>query len=282
MKQQSPVDVTVIIPCYNDGPYINEAVDSILKQSSLPKKIIIIDDGSQQETLDVLTKIESPLIEICYQENKGVCSARNVAIGMAATDYILTLDADDYFEPTFLEKAYAIISTLEDVAAVCCYYQRFCKDKLIGGVVKPLGGSVENFLVQNNGLGNALFRKSCWQEVNGYDVSFDKGYEDWDFWISILNKGWKMYVLTEVLFNYRIKEESRDQTAVSLYNKELKMKIYEKHKEVYLEYIDRVYAQLIFKNQESKRKNAKLKNSKEYLLGALIMRLLRYFKNKLN
>ncbi|GAK93159.1 glycosyltransferase [Nonlabens ulvanivorans] len=272
-------NTTVVIPCYNDGPYINQAVNSVLKQSLLPEKIIIIDDGSQEDTLDVLRKIESPLVEIDYQENSGVCSARNRAIEMAATDYILTLDADDYFEPTFLEKAHAIISTQEDIAAVCCYYQRFNKSKLVGEVVKPLGGSVENFLVQNNGLGNALFRKSCWEEVNGYDMSFDKGYEDWDFWISMLKNGWKMYVIPELLFKYRIKETSRDQSASSQHDQELKLKIYNKHEDLYVKHANQVYAQLVFKNNLLKNKITKTQNSIDHKIGASLLKPLRFVKS---
>ncbi|WP_162533571.1 glycosyltransferase family 2 protein [Dokdonia sp. Dokd-P16] len=282
MKEPAPVDITVIIPCYNDGIYINDAVNSVLHQSLLPEKIIIIDDGSDEDTLQILKKIQSPLVQIIYQENTGVCGARNRAIKEATTSLILTLDADDYFEQTFIEKAYQVISTQEKIGVVCSYYEGFRTNGALTAVIKPLGGQVHNFLVQNNGVASALFRKSCWEAVNGYDVSFDKGYEDWDFWISILKNDWEMHVIPELLFKYRIKDKSRDQIAVALYNKELKMKIYDKHKDVYLEYIDRVYAQLIFKNQESMKNIVKLKNSKEYVLGNFILSPLKYFKNKLN
>lgn len=278
MKETSIVGITVIIPCYNDGVYINGALDSVLNQTLLPEKIIIIDDGSNEETLKILREIQSPIVQIIYQENTGVCTARNRAIDNATTEYILTLDADDYFERTFIEKAFDIISSQANVGVVCCYYQGFKIDNLLTAIIKPLGGLVNNFLVQNNGVASALFRKFCWEEVNGYDVSFDKGYEDWDFWISILKNGWEMYVVPEVLFKYRIKDVSRDQTAVAHYDQELKMKLYDKHKEVYQKYAKQVYALLIYKNNKLKNTIVKIKESKAYRLGSVILSPIRFLK----
>ncbi len=272
-------NTTVVIPCFNDGLYINEAVNSILNQTVLPEKIIIIDDGSREETWDILKKIKSPLVQVIYQENTGVCGARNRAIEAATTDFILTLDADDYYEPTFLEKAHQVISSQEGIAAVCCYYQGFTENKIFKEIIQPLGGYVNNFLVQNNGVASALFRKSCWEQVNGYDTNFDKGYEDWDFWISILKNDWNMHVIPEVLFKYRIKNVSRDQTAVALYDQELKMTIYKKHKELYQEQAQQVYASLTYKNGILKDKIAKTQNTLNYRLGASLLKPLRFVKN---
>jgi glycosyltransferase involved in cell wall biosynthesis len=279
MSRQSPSDITVIIPCYNDGNYIEQALQSILDQTLLPKEIIIIDDGSDQLTLDVLKRHTHPNLQIIYQENRGVCHARNRGIALAKTEFILTLDADDYFKPTFIEKAFKLISTSADVAAVCSYYQGFNKDKMVTDIIKPLGGGVSNFLVKNNGAASALFRKICWEQVSGYDTNFDKGYEDWDFWISILKKGWKMHVIPEVLFTYRIKDVSRDQKAVALYDQELKMTIFKKHKSLYLENLDQVFPELVYKNGRLKNKISKIQNTWEYRLGRSLLKPLRFVKN---
>ena len=275
-------NTTVVIPCFNDGVYINKALKSVLNQTLLPEKIIIIDDGSNEETLKILREIQSPLVQIIYQGNTGVCGARNRAIDEVTTEFILTLDADDYFELTFIEKAFDVISSQANVGVVCCYYQGFKIDNSLTAVIKPLGGLVNNFLVQNNGVASALFRKSCWEEVNGYDVSFDKGYEDWDFWISILKNGWEIKVLPEVLFKYRIKDISRDQTAVALYDQELKLKLYDKHKEVYQEHAEQVHAALIYKNSKLKNKIINTQNTLDYRLGASFLKPIRFVKNLFN
>lgn len=272
---------TVVIPCYNDGAYIKQAIKSVCNQSLPPDKIIIVDDGSEQKTRNILKSINNPLVQIVYQENQGVCNARNTAIDMATTDYILTLDADDYFEPTFLEKAFTILNTKDHVAAVCSYYKGFNDRKSLSEVVQPLGGTIQNFLVKNNGVASALFRKTCWKQVGGYDPNFDKGFEDWDFWISILKHDWKMETIPEVLFRYRIKNESRDQTAVALYDAKLRVQLFNKHKSTYLTHFDKVYHQLIYKSDRQKNTILKRERSIEYRIGSKILSTIRYIKQLL-
>lgn len=270
--------VTAIIPCYNDGGNIQEALDSLVTQTVLPDKIIIIDDGSDKETLEILKNIENPLVEIIFQENCGVCVARNVGIFKAQTSYILTLDADDRFEPEFIEKAVHILFKNNAVGVVCCYYKEFGSGSVNPDVIMPKGGSARDFLVKNNGLGNALFRKQCWEEVKGYDVAFKKGYEDWDFWLSILKNNWTMEVIKEPLFWYRKKLFSRDTMAVFKYDYELRIQLFEKHRDVYLENFDTFTRQVIYKNIDTKRQLKKTKDTLDYRLGHTILNPLRRIK----
>jgi glycosyltransferase involved in cell wall biosynthesis len=280
MTQKS--NTTVVIPCYNDGRYIEEALDSILRQSLLPEQIIIIDDGSDPATLKVLKKLNDPLLKIVYQENQGVCSARNRGFEMATTEFILTLDADDYFESTFLEKAVTVLHSDSKFAGVCCHYQKHINHKLIDDVIQPLGGRVQDFLVKNNGVGNSLIRKECWEQVGGYDVNFKNGYEDWDFWISILANGWELYVIPEVLFNYRIKKISRDQLAIAQFDIKLRQAIYNKHKELYNRNFESVYFQMIAQNNKLRNTTLNTRQSKDYRLGSFLLKPIRFVKNLIN
>jgi glycosyltransferase involved in cell wall biosynthesis len=279
MSRQSPSDITVIIPCYNDGKYVEQAFQSILDQTLLPKEIIIIDDGSYQLTLDVLKTLVHPILKIIHQENRGVCHARNRGIALAKTEFILTLDSDDYFDPTFIEKSLEILQRDREVGVVCSYYQKYKNNKPFEDVIKPHGGKVADFLVKNNGAASALFRKICWEQVSGYDTNFDKGYEDWDFWISILKNNWKMHVIPETLFKYRIKDTSRDQMAVAFYDKQLRTAIYNKHKSVYLEHSDRVFSELIYKNGRLIHKVMRVQDTIDYRLGKTLLKPLRFVKN---
>jgi hypothetical protein len=237
----------------------------------LPKEIIIIDDGSEQLTLDLLKTITHPILKIVYQENMGVCHARNRGIELAETEFILTLDADDYFEPTFIEKAVKVLASNDHVAMVCCYYRKFYEDIQSDEVIKPKGGGLNSFLVSNNGIASGLFKKESWESVNGYDNDFKEGYEDWDFNISILVDHKKMYIIEEVLYHYRIKSNSRDKRAFENYDLQLRTKLLEKHKELYRKNSINIIKHFMYTNSMLRMDVVKSKKSIEYRLGAYLL-----------
>lgn len=275
-------NVTVIIPCFNDGKFIIEAVNSILNQTIKADKIIIIDDGSEQETKNILKTINPTNVEIIHQENQGVCKARNRGINLAITDYILTLDADDYFEPSFIEKAVEILNNNSNIGVVGSYVKVLKYDEVEPDIRKPLGGIITNFLVKNNAMASLLFRKQCWVEVSGYDEKMVNGYEDWEFWIAILKNNWEMYIIPEVLFNYRIKKKSRDTVALQEYDFELRSYIFSKHKELYKEYFDFYVTELIRQNSVLRNNVNKVKKSIDYKIGRLFLTPIRFLKRIVN
>lgn len=272
-------NVTVIIPCFNDGKYIMKALQSIYIQTLLPEKIIIVDDGSNAETKKVLKNIKHSSVEIIYQENKGVSNARNTAIELAQTDYILNLDADDYFEPSFIEKAVDVLKNNNQVVAVSSYCRAFNNDKTIE-IIKPLGGKLKDFIVINNGRASSMFLKKSWEAVGGFDEKMHEGYEDWEFWIAILEQEGTMHIIKEVLSHYRIKNTSRDQKALENYDFELRKYIYLKHKVIYETYFDFYVFQLLIQNSLLRNSLNKAKNSIEFNLGKFILKPFRLFKNK--
>lgn len=275
-------NVTVIIPCYNDGKFILEALHSVLNQTLKAEKIIIVDDGSNIETKTVLETIKMDTVTIIYQENRGVSHARNKAINLAETAYILNLDADDYLEPTFLEKAADILNNNKQVAVVSSYCRNFVGKGTEVEIIKPLGGEVKNFIVKNNGRANSLFRKQCWVDVGGYDENMLKGYEDWEFWIAILKNNWSMHIIKEVLMHYRIKAVSRDQIALSKFDFELRKYIFNKHKELFKAHFDFYALEILRRNSVLKNNVFIAKNSIDYKIGELILKPLRLIKRKIN
>lgn len=278
--------VSIIVPCYNQAKYLDEALQSVLDQTYIYWECIVVNDGS----LDFTEKIAKKWVEkdsrfhYIYQENKGVSAARNHAISLTRNDYILNLDADDCFEPTFIEKAVQILNENETVGVVGCWYKVFENKKTDNTVIKPLGGEVENFLFKNNGLGNSMYRKKCWEIVSGYDEKMIKGYEDWDFWIGILSNQWIMYIIEEVLFNYRVKPISRHIIAKTYFDFELRKYIFLKHKEVFLKNYELFSLQLIAENSKMRSENKFIKSSINYRIGTIVLNPLRIFnviKNKL-
>lgn len=270
-------NVTVVIPCFNDVNYIIEALNSILNQTLKVKEIIIVDDGSENETKKFLETISIDNVKIIYKENEGVSIARNLAISMANTEYILCLDADDFFESTYVEKAVKVLNKKPDIGIVGCYYNAFRNDK--SEIVKTRGGELKEFLIRNRGLGNSMFRKKCWEMASGYDETMLKGYEDWEFSINILSNNWKMHIIKEVLFNYRLKVVSRDVTALKNHDFELRKHMLSKHRQVYLDNFDYCMINLVKENCNLRKSTAKLNNSLDYKIGEIILSPLRFVKN---
>ena len=274
--------VTAIIPCYNDGAYVLKALDSLLNQTMLPEKIIIIDDGSDNETVNVLKSVKNKIVEIIFQNNQGVCAARNNGIEKATTSYILTLDADDYVENSFIEKAFLELDNNLNIAAVGSYVKTLTNDKIDTKILKPLGGRLKDFLWKNNATSCCLFRKKCWKEVGGYDENMLKGYEDWEFWVAILSRGWELKIIPEPLFIYRKKNISRDKTASYFHDYELRTYILQKHKESFKKYFEFYCSELLRLNMQLRSEKLKIKNSYEYKIGEAILKPIKKLKNLLS
>lgn len=201
--------VGVVIPCFNHGQYIDKAISSIREQTFSDHEILVIDDGSTDRfTISKLKEFESGGIRIINQKNSGTVNARNVGINMLKNPYILPLDADDYFEKTFLEKAVRMLDENAEMGLVSSYIRLFGD---LDFTVKPEGGGVENFLLKPNACGSSLFRRICWEQAKGYNSNMAHGYEDWDFWLNITKRGWTAGIIPEELFYYRrILSKSRD------------------------------------------------------------------------
>ena len=270
-------NTTAIIPCYNDGQYIVESLQSLYDQTLLPEKIIVVDDGSDAITKKILNAINHPLVQVIYQENKGVSAARNHAIRIAQTEYILNLDADDYYEPTFLEKTVAVFHQDQEVVAVSSYCRIFRAQTTIE-IIEPQGGRLKNFIVKNQSRANATFTKKAWLAVGGFDEKMKEGYEDWEFWIAILKLGGTIHVIQEVLSHYRIKKDSRDQNALKKHDFELRNYIFLKHKEVYHEHLDFYIGELLRQNSLLRNSVHKSKKSIDYTIGEIILKPLRAIK----
>jgi glycosyltransferase involved in cell wall biosynthesis len=200
--------VSVVMPCYNLGSYLDEAVNSVLRQSMQDFEIIIVNDGSSDEyTIRLLSDYNVPKVRIFQIENRGPGGARNYGISRARAPYILCLDPDDIIEQRCLEKALRVLEEKPEVGIASFWYRNFGEGD---GGCSPDSCTLEDILIDNKICGGCMFRKSAWQAVGGYDEKL-VGYEDWDLWINILARGYKCYVIREVLFNYRIRKDSKVQ-----------------------------------------------------------------------
>jgi glycosyltransferase involved in cell wall biosynthesis len=199
--------VSIIIPCYNDWQYVEQAVDSALNQTYAYKEVIVIDDGSDTKTKAVLKSLEHKITKLITQENQGQSAARNAGIKEAEGEYNLVLDSDDFFETSFCEKAVVVFENEIDVKLVSCEANLiFDNDKTT--IYRPIGGTINEFLYNNSALGTSLFRKEDCLLYGGYDESMREGFEDWEFFIRLLKYKGNAVIIQEPLYNYRKRSNS--------------------------------------------------------------------------
>ncbi|HEY0684640.1 MAG TPA: glycosyltransferase [Steroidobacter sp.] len=124
--QHAPrASISVIVPSFNSARFIGEALDSILAQSLQPEQIVVVDDGSTDDTADVVRRYKDRRIQYIRKEHGGISSARNVGLDAARGEYISFLDADDRWRPIFLETMHAYLSEDPTVASVFSNFVRF-------------------------------------------------------------------------------------------------------------------------------------------------------------
>ncbi len=266
--------VSIIIPCFNDAKYVTKAVQSALDQTYLNKEIIVVDDGSNYVTKKVLKELEPKLNLLITQDNKGTSAARNTGIEAATGEFILVLDSDDYFEPQFCEKSIKIFQDREDVKIVTCYTNWF-QNKNGSKIFRPKGGDLKDILINNAAMGSAIFRRRDWEKIGGYDESMVKGYEDWEFYLRILKSGGCIYVIPEVLFNYRNKKKSRNKIA-NLKKYELMEYIYIKHEQLYKQHFSYFISEWLDSVKKSEAFKQQVMDSTDYKVGNKILKPFRY------
>lgn len=244
--------VSIVIPCYNAGRLLHEAVNSALAQTYPHVEVVIVDDGSTDpETREILRTATWPRTRIFHQENAGPAAARNRAISHAAGAFILPLDADDRIDPTYVEKALAVIEERPEVGVVYCRAIKFGAES---GPWQLPPYNLRELVIDNVVFVTALYRKSDWEAVGGYSEGMLSGVEDYEFWIKMLNHGVEIVQLDEFLFHYRVQERSRTtgfqadrSVVVSTYANIFRnnSEFYLKHAEVIFEHRFGLYDELI-------------------------------------
>ena len=223
--------VSVIIPCYNQGQYVDEAVESVLNQTYKDFEIIIVNDGSTEDfTKKLLHNYKKPKARVIHSDNQGLASARNRGIEEAKGEYILPLDADDKIGKEYLEEAVKVLDENPDIGIVYCEAVHFGSQD--GLLVLPKY-SLETLLIGNIIFASAFFKKEHWEKAGGYNINMVYGWEDWDFWLSLIELGLKVYRIPKILFHYRITETSMRNKMTE--NKQFFMRLhaYINHKKLY-------------------------------------------------
>ena len=275
------------MPCYNQGKYVREAIESVLHQTYKNIEIVCVNDASLDNSNDIIQNILSELnpdnfIYINHKENKGVITTRNEAIELATGEYILPLDADDTIEPTYVEKAVNILDENPDVGIVYCWVNNFWKDSK-SQISKWEDFDISKELFLNSIVNTSMYRKSDFLLVGGYKSYMNKGWEDWDLWLSIIKKGFKAHLIKEVLFNYRRKFfDSRSNSAAKSID-HLYRELLRHHTELYINndcFIDRVFNQnyqiLLEKDIKNKKQKRILRRYRKMCIEVVSILIMFY------
>lgn len=234
--------ISVIIPCYNQYEYLLDAVKSVVSSTYKNWEIIIVNDGSTEKTAQEFQDMLKPFdnIILINQKNSGVCAARNNGIIKATGEYILPLDADDKIADTYIEKAVSILEQNPDIGIVYCEAEFFGTGQNKKWNLKP--ATLSNMLIQNRIFPSGIYRKSKFLEVGGYKKEMKLGCEDWDFWLSIIETGTKVYQIPEVLFYYRKQQNERTKQSLRPINYlKIRLNIVKFHNKLYKQFGFKMY-----------------------------------------
>ncbi|MBC7887150.1 MAG: glycosyltransferase family 2 protein [Ferruginibacter sp.] len=275
--------VSIIIPCYNQGAFLEEAIDSVLAQTYRDFEIIVVNDGSGDEhTLAVLNALQKPNTVILHTVNRGVSAARNYGIAHSSGEFILPLDADDRIDTRFLSLAVPLLDQDQQLEIIGTGVEYF--GSVNGTEILPVYHPAQH-LLRNLFFNTSLFRKTGFEKINGYDEAFREGWEDWDMFLRLIDRPEQTFVIQDFLLHYRIKKSSRNADLFLEKKHRVEQQFYCKHIKKYMEHFpepiqvlrDNAYLKEQVENFE--RYKAELSNSLSYRLGNFILGPLKWIKS---
>lgn len=196
--------LSVVIPCYNHGQFVQEALESVFAAGRNDIEVIVVDDGSTDPRTiqEMRTLSRDPRLTLIQQKNQGLAAARNNAISAAAADYLLPLDADNRIRPAYLEHGIAVLDAKPKIGVV------YGDAEYFGARTGPwkVGPFDRERLLEWNYIDAcAVIRREVWEKNGGYRGGMPvMGLEDWDFWLKTYANGWQFEYIPEVLFEYRV------------------------------------------------------------------------------
>lgn len=230
MQPTSNKKVSIIIPCYKYAKYLKECIESVRYQTYPIHEVIVVSDGSPDDTVEVCRQLGVTCVE---KTNGGLSSARNYGIERCTGDYIMCLDADDKLTPAAIEEHMKLIT--DDMTIAQCALMEFGERHVIN-IPNP-NTCLERVMQSNTIFCNAIFPKKAWVEVGGFDESetMRLGYEDWECWIRMLAKGYKVNTSDFIALRYRVHEGQMTQATAHPSRQKLYNYIQKKHKDLYEE-----------------------------------------------
>ena len=197
--------ISVVMSVYNGETYLQAAIDSIFSQTFNDFEFLIINDGSTDNTRDILESLSDPRVRLFNQENIGLTKSLNRGVKQAKGRYIARMDADDISDPHRFEKQFDFLEKNSEYAVVGSFVKVINgRSKIVYTIEKPVGhNEIKEHLKQDNCIahGSALFRKKCLFDVGLYDESI-RTAQDYDLFLRLSEK-YKLANLPEYLYGWR-------------------------------------------------------------------------------
>jgi len=199
--------ISFLVPCHDDGRYLDEAVQSVLAQTCQDFEILVVDDGSTDPaTVRLLDGYQRPRTTVLRSDRRrGLPGARNLALRQAGGELVSALDADDRLRPRFVEAILAAFDADPGLTFCSAWQAAFGAEEWEWRQERC---DLATLLAENTVLPAAPVRREALLAVGGWDERMTDGYEDWDLWLSLVERGHRGHILPEVLFDYRRRADS--------------------------------------------------------------------------
>lgn len=277
MSHQSEPLISVIIPCYNQGNYLAEAIESVLAQTYSNWEAIIVDDGSTDHSAEVAKEYvqKDARVHYIYQSNAGPSAARNNGVKASSGQYIQFLDGDNKLSEQYLNLA---VRYLETHPSCVLFYSRamYFGERSDEFPIRWTG--YEDMLCLNSIDCACCVRRTDFDRVGGFDEQL-RGYEDWEFFIRLLHNHPHVYQSPEYLFSYRVTTSTNHVNAQAAARaKEIRHYIFEKNRTIYEEVFDA--PEIIYSEYYRYRKALDdLRQSQTYRAGQMVLAPIKWLKS---
>lgn len=266
--------ISIIVPCYNQAQYLPETLQSVFDQDLQDWECIIVNDGSPDNTSDVAHEWLKKDSRFVYLEktNGGLSDARNFGIRHSRGKYIQVLDSDDKISKDYTTEAIQVLDENPDVKLVSCRIMLFGDDNQ--ECIMPPYNYYTLLFRRNCFYHSCIYRREDYDKIKvGYNTNMVKGWEDYDFWVSLLDKNDKVITLDKIHFYYRTKQVSMRTLITTEMEDALRLQIFRNHEEKYLAEINPIIQYQQLQHYKS------LADSTQYRLGGMILAPFRYFRN---
>jgi glycosyltransferase involved in cell wall biosynthesis len=244
-KSGGDTTVTIVVPCFNYGRFVRDAVESALRQQVADVQVVVVDDGSTDgRSPRQCDRCQGGRVRVIHQPNQGLPAARNRGAQGAQSEFLIFLDADDWIEPEFVAKLADSLRNEADPAVSHAYSRQRIHGPDAASVWAVPDWDPLMMMVTNLHPVTTLVRRDRFEAVGGFNESMRDGYEDWDLWLKFVERGWRGLRVLEPLFVYRRHSRSTMIWHAVARHEELFRSIVENHRSLYAAHADSVIARM--------------------------------------